>query len=76
MKEWKTEGIEFLKQLGDKIGLQMNKSQEEHIDRYLVGATPKMITFSTFDSEMNDYVLNGTQLFDKREFKKKLHFSI
>ena len=70
MKAWQDKGKEFLKDLGFKIGLEVDKSQEKHIDVYLIGATPKIVHYNNFDNELLDYIDNGTQFYEKRKFSE------
>ena len=47
MKAWQVEAKQFLKDLGSEIGLEVDKSQEKHLDVYLI-SNPENCPFQHF----------------------------
>ena len=65
MTQWSFDARDFLKELGLNLGMEINKSQGEYTDIYLPNAAPDVITFSTLDTELEDYMKTGTQMYAK-----------
>lgn len=65
MAQWSFDARDFLKELGLNLGMEINKSQGEYTDIYLPNAAPDVITFSTLDTELEDYMKTGTQMYAK-----------